>query len=151
MIHRNIYSDSHPVIDQPVEAADFNAGRRMGRSAAMGRLHGDVSNGARYSRSPAPPVRIPPGSGLGYLRRHGDPVHPSGKPNQNAYVQRFTRIFREAVLDHHLLARIDDVRETAWWWMIEYNEQRPHYSLGDLTPSEYRQYFAGSSTCEVPA
>ncbi|MFA6985224.1 MAG: integrase core domain-containing protein, partial [Arenimonas sp.] len=31
-------------------------------------------------------------------------------------------------------------------WMLEYNEQRPHDSLGDLTPSEYRQQVAGGST-----
>jgi putative transposase len=33
--------------------------------------------------------------------------------------------------------------------MIEYNEQRPHDTLGDLTPVERRQQVAGSSTFEV--
>lgn len=74
-----------------------------------------------------------------------------GKPNQNAYIERFNRTFREEVLSQHLFARIDDVREAAWWWMIEYNEQRPHDSLGDLTPAEYRQQAARSSTFEVSA
>jgi len=35
--------------------------------------------------------------------------------------------------------------------MLEYNEERPHDSLGDLTPAEYRQRVAGSSTSEMPA
>ncbi|WP_372723811.1 integrase core domain-containing protein, partial [Immundisolibacter sp.] len=35
--------------------------------------------------------------------------------------------------------------------MIEYNEQRPHDSLGEMTPVEYRQHVAGSSTSEVSA
>lgn len=48
-----------------------------------------------------------------------------GKPNQNAYVERFNRTFRDEVLDQHLFARIDDVREAVWWWMIDCNEQRP--------------------------
>jgi putative transposase len=74
-----------------------------------------------------------------------------GKPNQNAYVERFNRTFREELLDQHLFLRIDDVREAAYWWTIEYNEQRPHDSLGGLTPSEYRQQTAGSSTFEVSA
>ena len=73
-----------------------------------------------------------------------------GKPNQNAYIERFNRTFREEVLDQHLFTRLDDVREAAYWWMLEYNEERPHDSLGDMTPSEYRQA-AGSSTFEMSA
>lgn len=74
-----------------------------------------------------------------------------GKPNQNAYIERFNRTFREEVLDQHLFVRLEDVREAAWWWMIEYNEQRPHDSLGDMTPAEYRQQTAGSSTFGMSA
>lgn len=74
-----------------------------------------------------------------------------GKPNQNAYIERFNRTFREDVLDPHLFLRLEDVREAAHWWMIEYNEQRPHDSLGDLTPCEHRQRIAGSSTSEMSA
>jgi putative transposase len=74
-----------------------------------------------------------------------------GKPNQNAYIERFNRTFREEVLDQHLFVRLEDVREAAHWWMIEYNEQRPHDSLGDLTPAEYRQQLTRSSTFEVSA
>jgi putative transposase len=75
-----------------------------------------------------------------------------GKPNQNAYIERFNRTFREEVLDQHLFLRLDDVREAAYWWTIEYNEQRPHDALGDLTPSEYRRnQLARSSTIEMSA
>ena len=74
-----------------------------------------------------------------------------GKPNQNAFIERFNRTFREEVLDQHLFARLDDVREAAHWWMIEYNERRPHDSLGDLTPLQYRQQVARCSTFEMSA
>jgi len=74
---------------------------------------------------------------------------PPGKPNQNAYIERFNRTFREEVLDQHLFARLEDVRQAAHWWMIHYNEERPHDSLGGLTPAEYRTIQAGSSTFEV--
>lgn len=74
-----------------------------------------------------------------------------GKPNQNGYIERFNRTFREEILDRHLFVRLDDVREAAWWWMIEYNEQRPHDSLEGLTPIEYRQQRAGSSTLKLSA
>jgi len=73
-----------------------------------------------------------------------------GKPNQNAYIERFNRTFREEVLDQHLFPRLDDLREAAWWRMIEYNEQRPHDAPGGLTPAEATQTVR-SSRSEVPA
>ena len=69
-----------------------------------------------------------------------------GKPNQNAYIERFNRTFREEVLDAHLFGRLHHVREAAWWWLIEYNEERPHDSLGGLTPAEFRQRVRSSSS-----
>ncbi len=74
-----------------------------------------------------------------------------GKPNQNAYIERFNRTFREEVLAQHLFSRLDGVREAVYLWMLEYNEERPHGALVDLTPEEYRQQFAGGSTLEVSA
>jgi putative transposase len=88
-----------------------------------------------------------------WARNHGMAIQyiQPGKPNQNAFIERFNRTFREEVLDQYLFVRLEDVREAAWWWMIEYNEQRPHDSLGGLTPAEYRQQRARSSTFEVSA
>ena len=47
-----------------------------------------------------------------------------GKPNQNAYVERFKRTYRDERLDLYLFATLDDVREATYWWMIEYYEER---------------------------
>lgn len=74
-----------------------------------------------------------------------------GKPNQNAYIERFNRTFREELLDQYLFKNLDDLREAVHWWMIEYNEQRPHGSLGDLTPLEYRQNHDRNSSLELSA
>lgn len=74
-----------------------------------------------------------------------------GKPNQNAFIERFNRTYREEVLNQHLFLSLEDVREATYWWMLEYNEERPHDSLGDLTPLEARVRIAGNSNLKLSA
>lgn len=75
-----------------------------------------------------------------------------GKPNQNAYIERFNRTFRHEILDTHIFDTLDQVREIAWQWMIDYNEQRPHDALNGMTPAAYREYVsAKNSTLELCA
>jgi len=59
-----------------------------------------------------------------------------GKPNQNAYIERFNRSYRNEVLDTWLFRDLTEVREITWAWMLEYNEERDHDGLGGLTPAE---------------
>ncbi len=73
--------------------------------------------------------------------RHGiliDYVEP-GKPNQNAYIERFNRSYREEILDTWVFRDLNEVRELSWAWMIEYNEERDHDGLGGFTPAEVLQ------------
>ncbi len=35
-----------------------------------------------------------------------------------------------------------NVAGVAWEWLLEYNEERPHDSLDDMTPLEYRREYA---------
>ena len=61
-----------------------------------------------------------------------------GKPNQNAFVERFNRSFRDEVPDANLINSIAEAQEGADVWVTDYNELRPHESLGDKTPMEFR-------------
>ena len=61
-----------------------------------------------------------------------------GKPQQNAFVERFNGSFRREFLNAYLFEDLTQVREMAWLWRLDYNEQRPHESLGNLPPAVYR-------------
>ncbi len=62
-----------------------------------------------------------------------------GKPNQNAYIERFNRTYRDEVLSTYLFDDLDQVREITWEWLITYNEERPHDALGGLPPTVFRE------------
>jgi putative transposase len=72
-----------------------------------------------------------------------------GKPNQNAFVERFNRTYRTEVLDAYLFESLVDVRRITEAWILEYNEERPHDAIGRIPPSEFRrQIEAKVSTLE---
>jgi putative transposase len=60
-----------------------------------------------------------------------------GKPTQNSYIERFNKTYREKVLDFYLFKSLTEVKDITENWRRQYNEERPHESLGDLTPTEF--------------
>lgn len=60
-----------------------------------------------------------------------------GKPVQNAFVESFNGTCRNECLNENWFLSLADARAIIENWRIDYNDQRPHSSLGGRTPSEF--------------
>lgn len=60
-----------------------------------------------------------------------------GKPMQNGYIESFNGKFRDECLNEHWFRDLAHARETINQWRLDYNERRPHSSLGYQTPLEF--------------
>lgn len=60
-----------------------------------------------------------------------------GKPTYNPFIESFNGRFRDECLNVNWFISLDNAREKIEDWRIEYNEDRPHNPLGNLTPREY--------------
>jgi putative transposase len=60
-----------------------------------------------------------------------------GKPIQNAHIESFNARLREECLNEHVFVTLADARSKIEKWRIQYNRERPHSSLGNLTPEEF--------------
>jgi putative transposase len=62
-----------------------------------------------------------------------------GKPTQNGRVESFNGRMREECLNLSWFQNLFDARRKIAAWRKEYNEERPHSSLGYKTPKEFAQ------------
>jgi putative transposase len=68
-----------------------------------------------------------------------------GKPDQNAYIERFNKTYREEVLSAYVFESLEQIREITEFWLREYNQERPHESLGRVPPLTYMPRQAGEA------
>ena len=59
-----------------------------------------------------------------------------GKPEENAFVEAFKRALRDECLNVHQFASLADTQAKIEVWGVDYNQRRPHSSLGHLTSNE---------------
>ena len=62
-----------------------------------------------------------------------------GRPQQNGFVESFNGKLRDECLNEHWFTTLYDAREKVEAWRVEYNRERPHQSLQDQTPEEFRR------------
>jgi putative transposase len=60
-----------------------------------------------------------------------------GKPMQNAFVESFIGSFRDECLNDTLFSTLVEARHAIRSWKEDYNRQRPHSALGNITPAEF--------------
>lgn len=77
----------------------------------------------------------------------------AGKPTQNAYIESFNGKFRDECLNDHYFNNLAHARAVIGEWRRDYNETRPHSSIGRIPPAEYaarhRQQASNEATRET--
>lgn len=60
-----------------------------------------------------------------------------GKPTENAFIESFNGRFRDECLNENWFTSLKDAQEKIETWRRDYNSNRPHSSLGNLSPEEF--------------
>lgn len=70
------------------------------------------------------------------------------KPQQNGYVERFNRYYREEVMDNYAFESIKQAQTLSHAWMWVYNNDRQHSSLNYLSSTAFLLKY-GKLTCPL--
>ena len=76
-------------------------------------------------------------TGKFYLMLHlfkGGITPQPGKPQQNAYIERYNRTARYGLLNQYLFKNLEDIQDSATRWLWFYNHERPHQANGGKPP-----------------
>ena len=60
-----------------------------------------------------------------------------GRPTENGFIESFNGKLRDECLNAELFSDLVDARRKLEAWRRDYNEERPHSSIGNLTPVEF--------------
>jgi putative transposase len=60
-----------------------------------------------------------------------------GKPVENAYIESFNGRLRDECLNENWFLSLEQARRIVEAWRVDYNQQRPHSSLGYLMPEGF--------------
>lgn len=71
-----------------------------------------------------------------------------GKPTDNAHIEAFNGSLRRECLSQHWFMDLEEARRTLEAWRADYNNVRPHKSLGQLPPAHFRPGGAFTPTPE---
>jgi putative transposase len=73
-----------------------------------------------------------------WAEKHGVTIQhiQPGKPQQNAYIERYNRTVRHEWLDQYIIESIEEAQDHATQWLWTYNNDRPKMGIGGITPAQ---------------
>lgn len=66
-----------------------------------------------------------------------------GCPTDNAFIESFNGRFRAECLNQHWFLSVNDAQNKCDQWRLDYNRNRPHSALGDISPEEFLAALGG--------
>lgn len=73
-----------------------------------------------------------------------------GKPVDNCHIESFNGSFRDECLNTHWFMSLEDAKEKIEAFRVEYNDFRPHSSLGNLPPAVFAARQRDQASLETP-
>jgi putative transposase len=73
-----------------------------------------------------------------------------GKPVENGFVESFNGRLRDECLNVEVFFDVPDARMKLEQWRVDFNHSRPHSSLNDRTPAEFRTTAAADQPFALP-
>ena len=101
-----------------------------------------VYNGSEFSSKALDTWAYDHGVKLDFIR--------PGTPVEKAVIESFNGQFRDECLNANVFGPHHDARQKIEAWQIDYNEHRPHGSLGNVTPREFADQAAQTGLQEAP-
>lgn len=125
------YSRESPAIEVDTSLSGLRIARVLDRLAQTRGLPGiiTVDNGPEFAGKALDEWAYRNGVKLNFIR--------PGKPVENAFIESFNGRFRDECLNEHWFSSLHEAREIIETWRQDYNQFRPHSSLGNLAPQEY--------------
>jgi putative transposase len=125
------WSRQSPLLEVAASMSGHGVGQALDRALCAGMVPRSITvdHGTEFMSRALEDWAFARGVQLDFIR--------PGKPVENAFIEAFNGRLRDECLNVHQFASIEDAQAKIEAWRLDYNQRRPHSSLGHLTPNEF--------------
>jgi putative transposase len=125
------WSRQSPVLEAGFRMSDETVGQVLDRAlnATQGLRSITVNHGTEFQSRALEDWAYRRGVQFDFIR--------PGKPVENAFIESFNGRLRDECLNVHQFTSLAEAQHSIEDWRLDYNQRRPHSSLGHLTPNEF--------------